>query len=70
MSFNPDLNGAQKVTNARNKLTAKCLITFSHYTKPHLEYDGLCKIYLYKVYMKNNLSYQINMTVYKFMFVL
>ena len=27
-------------TNARNKLIAKCLLTFSHYTWPHLEYGG------------------------------
>ena len=27
-------------TNARNKLTAKCLLTFSHYVRPHLEYGG------------------------------
>ena len=27
-------------TNARNKLTAKCLLTFSHYARPHLEYGG------------------------------
>ena len=26
--------------NARNKLTAKCLLTFSHYTRPHLKYGG------------------------------
>ena len=26
--------------NARNKQTAKCLLTFSHYTRPHLEYGG------------------------------
>ena len=26
--------------NARNKLTAKCLLTFSHYVRSHLEYGG------------------------------
>ena len=26
--------------NARNKLTPKCLLTFSHYTRPHLEYGS------------------------------
>ena len=26
--------------SARNKLTAKCLLTFSHYTRPHLDYGG------------------------------
>ena len=26
--------------NARNKLTPKCLLTFSYYTRPHLEYGG------------------------------
>ena len=26
--------------NARNKLTAKCLLTFSHYTRPDLEHGS------------------------------
>ena len=26
--------------NARNKLTIKCLLTFSHYTRPRLEYGS------------------------------
>ena len=26
--------------NARNKVLAKCLLTFFHYTRPHLEYSG------------------------------
>ena len=37
---------------ARNKLTAKCLLSFSHYTRPHLEYGGL-------IYVKNKWSSQI-----------
>ena len=34
-----------------------CLLTFSHYTRPHLEYE---------VYVKNKLGYQIYLLVYKF----
>ena len=45
--------------NARNKLTAKCFLTFSHYTRPHLQY-GSC------VYVKNKLGSQIYSLVYKF----
>ena len=26
--------------NVKKKLTAKCLLTFSHHAKPHLEYGG------------------------------
>ena len=35
----PYLVGNFKV-NARNKVTTKCLLTFSHYTRPHLEYGS------------------------------
>ena len=38
--------------NARNKLTTKCLLTFSHYTRPHLEYGT-------QVYVKNKLCSHI-----------
>ena len=40
--------------NARNKLTAKCILTFSHHSKPHLES------------VKNKLGSQIYSLVYKF----
>ena len=43
--------------NARNKLTAKCLLTFSHCTGPHLEYGS-------HVYVKNKLGSQIYSLVY------
>ena len=42
--------------NPRNKLT---VLTFSHYTRPHLEYGGY-------VYVKNKLGSQIYSLVYKF----
>ena len=45
--------------NARNKLTAKCLLTFSHYTRPLLEYGS-------EVYVKYKLGSQIYSLVYKF----
>ena len=45
--------------NTRNKLTAECLLTFSHYTRPHLEYGS-------QVYVKNKLDSQIYLLVYKF----
>ena len=89
ISFNPDLNEAQKKRymkndkiisltnllqhslsaeflsewnfqiNARNKLTAKCLLTFSHYTRPHLEYGS-------QVQVKNKLDFKMYLLVYKF----
>ena len=40
-------------------LTAKCLLTFSHYTRPHLEYGSY-------VYGKNKLGSPIYCLVYKF----
>ena len=46
-------------TSARNKLTEKCPLTFSHYTRPYLEYGGY-------VYVKNKLISQIYSLVYKF----
>ena len=42
--------------NARYKLTAKSLLTFSHYTQPHLEYGG-------EVYVKNKLYRPSNLFV-------
>ena len=45
--------------NARIKLTARYLLTFSYYTKPHLEYD--CS-----VYVRNKLGCQIYFLVYRF----
>ena len=44
--------------DTRNKLTAKCLQTFSHCTGPHLEYGS-------HVYVKNKLGSQIYSLVYK-----
>ena len=46
-------------TNARNQLTGKCPLTFSHYTRAYLEYGGY-------VYVKNKLIFQIYSLVYKF----
>ena len=46
--------------NAWNKLTAKWLLTFSYYTRPHLEYGA-------QVYVKNKLgSRTLYSLVYKF----
>ena len=42
--------------------TAKFLLTFSHYARPHLEYGGSV--------VNNKLGCQIYMIVYQFMFVL
>ena len=45
---------------ARDKVISKCSLTFSHYTRPHLEYyDGY-------VYVKNKLDSQIYSLFYKF----
>ena len=45
--------------NVRNKLIAKCILTFSHYARPHLKYGTY-------VYVKNKLGSQICSLVYKF----
>ena len=68
MSFNPGLNEAQKVINARNKRTANCFLTFSHYARPQLEYADLFDNMSIKVYVKNKLGCQICVIVYKFKF--
>ena len=40
--------------NVRNKLTAKCLLTFSHYTTPDLEHGS-------QAYVKNKLGSQFTL---------
>ena len=42
--------------NLTNKLTTKCLLTLSHYTRPHLQYSSY-------VYVKNKLGSQIKYRV-------
>ena len=40
--------------NARNKLTTKSLLTFFHYTRPHLEYG--CEV---QVLVKKNWAHRL-----------
>ena len=45
--------------HARSKVIAKCRLTFSHYARPHLEYDSY-------VYVKKKSGSQFYFSVYKF----